>query len=65
MRGLFELGVKTVQERCREALRLLEIPKEVQDAQCTAEAGAAALARAKTDMEKCTPKPSALKPCKS
>jgi predicted acylesterase/phospholipase RssA len=65
MRGLFELGVNTFQERCHDVLGLLDISKEVQTAQCSSDAGAAAVARARTDMKKCTPKPGALKPCKS
>jgi len=65
MRGLFELGVNTFQERCQDVLALLEISKEVQGVECMRAAGEAAVARAKTDMEKCTPKPRALKPCKS
>jgi hypothetical protein len=37
----------------------------VQDAECSKPAGAAAVARAKADMEKCTPVLKKLKPCKT
>jgi predicted acylesterase/phospholipase RssA len=65
MRRLFELGVNTFQTRCREVLRLFDIPKTVQDAQCTAEEGAAAVARAKVEIEKCAPRSAKIKPCKN
>jgi hypothetical protein len=65
MRRLFVLGVDTFQTRCREVLRLLEISKGIQDLQCTSEAGTAAVARAKTEIEKCVPNKGGVKPCKS
>jgi hypothetical protein len=65
MRRLFEVGVNTFQTRCHEVLRLLDIPKTVQDAQCTPDAGSAAVARAKAEIEKCVPRSARIKPCKN
>jgi hypothetical protein len=61
----FVLGVDTFQTRCREVLRLLDISNAIHDVQCTSEAGAAAVARAKTDIEKCVPNSRGIKPCRN
>ena len=65
MRRLFVFGINTFQTRCREVLGLLGISREIQAAQCTDAAGAAAVARAQAEIQKCVPSSATIKPCKN
>ena len=65
MRRLFVFGVNTFQTRCHEVLGLLGISKQIQDVECTDGAGAAAVARAQADIQKCVPSSAKIKPCKN
>jgi predicted acylesterase/phospholipase RssA len=65
MRRLFVFGINTFQTRCKEVLGLMGISKEIQTAQCSPDAGAAAVARAQADIQKCVPSSAKIKPCKN
>ena len=65
MRRLFVFGVNTFQKRCEEVLGLLGISKNIQDVECKDAAGAAAVARAQADIQKCVPSSARIKPCKN